>query len=96
LHAGHDFDIMVDMKSISLSVSEDDYEIFRKFAQRQQRPIAQLIREAIAAYRAEKLEARDRLEEIVVLTGHSPSAPLPSREELYGEAFSLRGEDERR
>jgi hypothetical protein len=29
----------------------------------------------MAAYRAEKLEGRGRLEEIVVLTGHAPRAP---------------------
>jgi hypothetical protein len=84
------------MKSISLSVSELDYEAFRKAAQSQQRPIASLIREAMAAYRAEKLEARGRLEEIVVLAGHAPSAPLPSREELYDEAFDAPGDREGR
>ena len=84
------------MKSISLSVSEQDYEAFRKAAQSQARPIAQLIREAMAAYRAEKLEGRGRLEEIAVLTGHAPVAPLPSREELYDEAFDAPGDEGRK
>ncbi|OFX22410.1 MAG: hypothetical protein A2V77_22865 [Anaeromyxobacter sp. RBG_16_69_14] len=90
------FDILIHMKSISLSVSEQDYDAFRKAAQSQERPIASLIREAMAAYRAERLEGRGRLEEIVVLTGHAPLAPLPSREELYDEAFDAPDDEERR
>ena len=50
----------------------------------------------MAAYRADKLEGRGRLEEIVVLTGHAPLLPLPSREELYDEAFDAPRDEEGR
>ena len=45
-------DIVFDMKTISLSVSEKDYELFRDEAKRQQRSIASLIREAMAVHLA--------------------------------------------
>jgi len=43
------------MKTISLAVSETDYEAYRRASHAQHRPIAQLIREAMAFYRTEKL-----------------------------------------
>ena len=76
-----------DMRTISVSVSTKDYEAFRRTARLTQRPIAQLIREAMAFYRQEKLEARPRLTALPVLSGHSPVSPLPSRAELYDEVF---------
>ena len=45
-------DIVTDMKTISLSVSEKDYEAFRDEAARQNRSIASLIREAMAVHLA--------------------------------------------
>ena len=79
------------MKTISVSVSEVDYEAFRVAARRRERPIAELIREAMALYRAEKLTPRTRCEDLVVLTGHRPVHELPTREELYDEVFGSRG-----
>lgn len=75
------------MKTISLAVSEDDYEEFRRTARRQNRPIAQLIREAMAVYRAEHLSARVALNELPVLAGHRPRTGLPTKEEVYDEIF---------
>jgi hypothetical protein len=75
------------MKTISLSVSEDDYEAFRRASSAQNRSIAQLIREAMELYRAEKLEARTPLHEIPVLLGHRPLGSVPSRDEIYDEIF---------
>ena len=76
------------MKTISVSVSESDYEAFRHAAKRQHRPIAQLIREAMNFYREKKLQERPPLTELPVLTGHKPTRPLPVRSELYEEMFA--------
>jgi len=73
------------MKTISLAVEDLDYEAFRASSKQQGRPIAQLIREAMALYRTEELEARSRLEDVPTLAGHRSAAPLPSRSELYDE-----------
>jgi hypothetical protein len=75
------------MKTISVSVSKDDYEAFRRGARRAKRSIAQLIREAMALYREERLEDKSRLLELPVLVGHRPLLPLPGRAELYEEIF---------
>ncbi len=78
------------MKTISVAVSEEDYEAFRHAAGEGDRSIAQLIREAMALYREERLERRTPLRSLRVLAGHRPTAPLPSREELYDEVFADR------
>jgi hypothetical protein len=75
--------VMGTMKTISLSVSESDHEAFRKAAKRQGRPVAQVIREAMARYRAEHLQERTRLTEFPVLVGHRLVAPLPTREAVW-------------
>ena len=82
------------MKTISIAVSEGDYEAFRHAAGESDRSIAQLIREAMALYREERLERRSPLRDLRVLAGHRPIAPLPSRHELYDEAFTSRHRDE--
>lgn len=76
------------MKTISLAVSESDYEAFRHAAARRGRSIAQLIREAMATYRAEHLPELSRLEDFPVLVGHRLVAPLPARDELWDEVTS--------
>jgi hypothetical protein len=83
--------MMIDMKTISVSVSRDDYEAFRRGARRSKRPIAQLIREAMALYRRERLEEKSRLSELPVLVGHRPLLGLPPRAELYEEIFGAEG-----
>jgi hypothetical protein len=45
-------DIVTDMRTISLSVSEKDYESFRSEAESSNRSIASLIREAMAVHLA--------------------------------------------
>lgn len=75
------------MKTISVAVSEEDYEEYRRASRVQKRPIAQLIREAMATYRAEHLERRIALDELPVLPGHRLKAELPTKEEVYGEVF---------
>ena len=73
------------MKTISISVSESDYEVFRAYAARHDRSIAELVREAMAMYRREKLSPADRLERLPVFHGPKPKGPFPSREEIYDE-----------
>lgn len=80
------------MKSISVSVSEDDYEAFRAAAEREGQSIAGLIREAMAFYRQERLQDRPPLERLPLLIGHEPLIPLPSRATIYDEMFG--GDDE--
>lgn len=79
------------MKTISVSVSEDDYEAFRRKAEQDRRPIAQLIREAMALYRAKHIRAQARLMDLPVLPGHRPVEPPPHRDEVYDEIFAKRG-----
>ncbi len=75
------------MKTISVSVLEEEYEAYRQDSKYRNRPIAQLIREAMAYYRKERLSQRDRLVELPLLVGHALSRDLPSREEIYEEIF---------
>ena len=76
------------MKTISVSVSSEDYEAFRAEAERQNRSIAQLITEAMGDYRAHTLSRKRPLTDIPVLAGHHPRAPLPHKEDLYDDIFS--------
>jgi hypothetical protein len=73
------------MKTISVTVSSEDYEVFRQVASSEGRSIAQLIREAMAYYRAEKLRRSTRLTKLPVLAGHRALGPLPSRADVYDE-----------
>ena len=76
------------MKTISVYVSSADYEAFREASRAQHRSIAQLIREAMAFYREKRLDTRSRLADLPVLAGHRPVGSLPSRYELFDEAFT--------
>lgn len=73
------------MKTISLAVSESDYEAFRLASQSGGRSVAQLIREAMAVYRSEHLEERTLLTDFPVLVGHRLLTDLPTREEIHDE-----------
>lgn len=78
------------MKTVSISVSESDYEVFRRASLASDRSIAQLIREAMALFREERLDARTPLLEVPALAGHRALTELPSRTELYDEVFAGR------
>ena len=75
------------MRTISVSVSERDYEEFRRASHREGRPIAELIREAMGFYRAEKLGRREPLRDLAVLAGHRLRRRLPTRAQVYDEIF---------
>jgi hypothetical protein len=49
------------MKIISLNVSEKTYTEFKKYAQDQDRPVAELIREAMELYRDRKIQLQKPL-----------------------------------
>lgn len=83
-------DMVYDMRTISLAVSESEYDAFRRAAAEGGRPIAQMIREAMAEYRATRFPDRTRLRSLVVLPGHRPVSPLPTRFEIYDDIFSTR------
>jgi hypothetical protein len=85
-------DIVNDMRTISLSVSESDYEAFRRASKQKHQPIAQLIRDAMAVYRQERLEARSPLREVALLPGHRLVGTLPTREEVWEEIVAPRAE----
>ena len=75
------------MKTISVGIVDSDYESFRRASKAQGRPIAQLIREAMALYRREHLEQRTPLRDVPVLVGHCLVTDLPDRSDLYDEVF---------
>ncbi len=75
------------MKMISVGVVDSDYESFRKASRAQGRPIAQLIREAMAFYRQERLERRSPLRDVPALAGHRLVSDLPDRHDLYDEMY---------
>jgi hypothetical protein len=79
--------IEVNMKTISVAVSEEDYRAFQEAAAREHRSVAQLIREAMAEYRARRLPEMTPLRQLPVLAGHRLLAPLPPRSEIYDEIF---------
>lgn len=83
---------VIDMRTISVSVLDADYESFRKASRAQGRPIAQLIREAMSLYRRQRIEARTPLRQVPTLPGHRLVGDLPTRQELYDEVFASVGE----
>ena len=58
------------MKIISLNVSEKTYTEFKKYAQDQDRPVAELIREAMELYREKRIELQKTLK-------HMPTSAKP-------------------
>ena len=86
------FAILVAMKTISLAVSESDYEAFRLASQSGGRSVAQLIREAMAVYRTEHLQERTLLNDFPVLVGHRLIGELPSRETIHDEMLDRESE----
>lgn len=81
------------MKTISLTVSPDDYEAFRRAAATEGRSIAQLIREAMALYRVERIPDRAPLNDLPVLVGHRAVGEMPARHDVYDEIYAHRDLD---
>ena len=81
------------MKTISIAIPESDYEAFRRAAEVRDGNIEVLIREAIALYRGERLESREPLRDVPVLSGPRLVGDLPSRFEIYEEIFGSESSD---
>ncbi len=74
-----EFDIVFDMRTISLAVSEKHYELFRQRALRENRSIASLIRDSMAEYLARGGGGRTAQE------GTPALLPGPGRYRIYAE-----------
>lgn len=72
------------MNTISIAVSNPDYEGFRTYAKVSDRSIAELIREAMAFYREKKMSNVGKLEHLTVIP-HRFKGGLPTRVEIYDE-----------
>lgn len=79
------------MRTIQLTVPESDYQALQRAADAADRPVEQLILEALEFFRRERIEARTPLRDLPILPGHRLVADLPSRGELYEEVFSDKG-----
>lgn len=76
-------DIVFDMRTISLAVSEKNYELFRERAKAENRSIASLIRDAMADYLGPERSgssAGDAATRVV-----SQMLPGPGRYRIYAE-----------
>jgi hypothetical protein len=78
-------DIVIDMKTISVAVSESVYEEFRKAARESDRSIAQLIREAMKLYRDLHLGKKKPLHHVDVFPDCRLTGTLPARQETRDE-----------
>jgi hypothetical protein len=84
--------IITNMKPISLTVDEGEYETFRRLAASRKRSIAQLIRDAMTVYLGQ-LEQRSPLRDLPVLVGHHPIEPLPTRAEIYDDILASKASE---
>ena len=75
------------MRTLHLTITDSEYEAFRRAAEVAHRPMEQLLREAIAALQP-GTRAKNPLRALPVLPGHRPLGELPSRADLYEEMFS--------
>jgi hypothetical protein len=73
------------MKTISLSVSEKDYELFREEAKRSNRSIASLIREAMAVHAARATRTESGPAADVATQVVKQMLPGPGKFEIYAE-----------
>ncbi len=73
------------MRTFSVSVPDSDYEAFRQAAEARNRLFDDLVREAIALYRAERIQGKEPLTDLPVLSGHQLVGELPPRTEVWDE-----------
>lgn len=76
-------DIVFDMRTISLAVSEKNYELFRERAKAENRSIASLIRDAMAEYLGPERPARGPADAGARVVGQM--LPGPGRYRIYAE-----------
>ena len=73
------------MKTISANVSEPVYQDFLEYARRTDRTAAELIREAMELFRAQRIAARGSINTLAALDLGEITAPLDSEDDLLGE-----------
>lgn len=78
-----DSDIVFDMRTISLAVSEKNYELFRELAKAENRSIASLIRDAMGDYL--RREGSDKSPEGAPAQVVGGLLPGPGRYRIYAE-----------
>ncbi|MGH2960310.1 MAG: ribbon-helix-helix protein, CopG family [Solirubrobacterales bacterium] len=74
-------DIVIDMRTISLAVSEKNYELFRELARAENRSIASLIRDAMASYIQTPSAPAESVESAVI----RQVLPGPGKYNIYAE-----------
>jgi hypothetical protein len=78
------------MRTIQLTVPDSDYEAFQRVARAEHRTVEQLLQEALAMFRSERIEGKAPLRDLPVFPGYRPLTGLPSRADLYDEVFETR------
>ena len=84
----HPLDVIADkyiltyMKTITLNVSEPVYADFQRYAQEQDRPTSELLREAMELYRQAKIRPLKSLRDIKPASVGAVLQPWSSRSEL--------------
>ena len=73
------------MKTITLNVSEPVYADFQRYAQEQDRPTSELLREAMEAYRQAKIRPPRSLRELKPSSVGEVLQPWTGRKELLGD-----------
>jgi hypothetical protein len=73
------------MKTITVNVSEPVYREFQEYARRHDRTTAELIREAMEAYRQRWLGASGSLRDLPPLDLGAVKRPLSKDDDLLGE-----------
>ena len=84
----NDSDIVSDMRTISLAVSEKNYELFRERASAENRSIASLIRDSMADYL--RTSAQPAPGEDVATKVIREALPGPGRYRIYAEVEEAR------
>ena len=79
------FNILEHMKTISVNVSEPVYQDFLEYARRTDRTAAELIREAMELFRAQRIAARGSIRRLSPLDLGEVIAPLDAEDDLLGE-----------
>lgn len=79
------------MKTITINVPEPVYREFQAYARSQDRKASELIREALVAYRDEKIRARHSIRGIKPLSLGQVYRPLTGREDFLEEMRYSKG-----
>lgn len=81
------------MKTVSVTIPRSEFEAYRQAASERNQPVDELLQEAVRLYRVERLEGRDRLEDLPVFKGHQLIGKLPARFEIHDEMYNEKDDD---